>query len=141
MSKHSSGSSDKKFLIIILVITVGLLGIFVLATGSGQQADVQGASSNVTTAADGSQTVTVNVDSYGYSPRTLTAKAGVATTLLMSAKNAYGCEVSFTVPKMGIRTTLPSTGDTKFDLGSQPAGTKLTGTCTMGMYSFTINFN
>ncbi len=77
----------------------------------------------------------------GYSPRKINVKAGIPTILIMKSDRAYGCERAFRIPKLGISQILPENGNTEFDLGSQDAGTKLTGVCSMGMYYFEIFFD
>lgn len=76
----------------------------------------------------------------GYTPRVITARADMPLTLRMQTRGTFDCSSSFTIPSLGINKFLPSTGMTEFDIPSQAKGSKLTGVCSMGMYSFAINF-
>ena len=125
-----------------MIIGVVLVIGFFMITGlsNNNTSDAQGrAAQDVNTTTD-QQVVEVTV-SGGYYPRVIDAKAGVPTILKMKSESAYGCERAFRIPSLGIAQTLPADGETTFDLGSQRAGTRLTGSCSMGMYVFVINFN
>jgi hypothetical protein len=87
------------------------------------------------------QIIEVTARSGGYSPRKIEAKADVPTILIMKSEGAYGCERAFYIPDLNIGEILPENGQTQFDLGVQPKGTKLLGVCGMGMYYFQIFFN
>lgn len=76
----------------------------------------------------------------GYSPREVSAKAGVPTILKITSDNAYGCERAFTIPSLDIERTLPINGEETFDIGTFKAGDSLFASCSMGMYTFEINF-
>ena len=132
---------NKGALIFIGFTLIILLGFVVLLSGDGNTStQVQGATSNNVTMVDGKQLIEVTVAG-GYSPQSINAKAGVGTVLRMKSVNAYGCDVAFRMPSLGISKTLPVNGNTDFDLGTQALGTKLTGTCSMGMYTFEIKFS
>lgn len=77
----------------------------------------------------------------GYNPRQVSVKAGTPTMLEVQTKGSYDCSTSLVIPALNYETQLPSTGITKIDIPPQKAGTKITGLCSMGMYSFNINFN
>ncbi|OHA32255.1 MAG: hypothetical protein A2928_01210 [Candidatus Taylorbacteria bacterium RIFCSPLOWO2_01_FULL_45_15b] len=77
----------------------------------------------------------------GYSPRVTEAKAGVPTTLIMETRGTFDCSSALVIPSIGYRDYLPPSGTTEIELPPQKSGTKLQGLCTMGMYSFTVNFN
>ena len=126
------------FVVVIIVTVIVLIGFF--GSGSTTTGPVNGATKDTVTTTGDKQIVTVDVNG-GYSPGSITAKAGVPTILKMRSINASGCERAFRIPSLKISKTLPSSGDTDIDIGSQTAGTKLRGTCSMGMYNFTVNFN
>lgn len=77
----------------------------------------------------------------GYSPTVVNAKAGIDTELIVKTNATFDCSIAITIPKLKISEFLPTTGEKTFELGKQKAGTTLTGTCTMGMYSFKIKFS
>ena len=74
----------------------------------------------------------------GYFPRVTYAKAGVETVLRMESVNSYGCERAFRIPELQISEELPVQGPTDFLIGSEL--NELFGTCSMGMYTFSIKF-
>jgi len=76
----------------------------------------------------------------GYSPRQIKAKANMPTVLQMETKGTYDCTTAFTIPQLSYRTYLPATGITKIDIPKDKTIGSLTGTCSMGMYYFTVNF-
>ena len=88
---------------------------------------------------DGKQIITIKAKG-GYSPRAMTAKAGVPTEIHMDTNNTYDCSSALNIPSIGYRQYLPATGSTTIPLPPQPAGSTLRGLCAMGMYNFTIRF-
>lgn len=88
---------------------------------------------------DGKQVITITAKG-GYLPRTTTATAGVPTVLKIDTKGTYDCSVALAIPSIGYRNNLPPDGQTLIDVPPQPAGTSMRGVCSMGMYSFTVNF-
>lgn len=123
---------------IAVIVVIGF--VFLIGSGNNNSADVKGASSNVVSTSGDKQIIEVTVTG-GYSPRTINAKAGVPTIIRMKSDGAYGCERAFRIPSLGISKTLPASGNTDIEITSQNAGTSLRGSCSMGMYSFVINFN
>jgi hypothetical protein len=116
-------------------------------TTSGIETTTETSKSGTETTSQGAkQIIEVIANSGGYSPGKIDAKAGVPTTLVMKSEGAYGCERSFNVldpvaKKVLQSKILPENGETEFDLGTQAAGIKLIGVCSMGMYYFQITFN
>jgi hypothetical protein len=75
----------------------------------------------------------------GYLPRVSVAKAGIPTIIRFNTKGTFDCSSSVRIPSMNLFKSLPQSGTTDIDLGTQPAGT-LQGTCGMGMYPFEVEF-
>jgi len=88
---------------------------------------------------DGKQVIEIAVKG-GYSPKVVTAKAGVPTVLRFVTDNTFDCSSSLSIPAINYRNNLPRTGTTDVDVPAQAAGTKLQGACSMGMYGFTVDF-
>lgn len=88
----------------------------------------------------GVQTVVVTAHSNAYSPRNAHARSGVPTTLLVKTASTQGCIRSLVIPSLGIQQILPSTGETRIDLGVLRPG-RLAYTCGMGMYSGTVTID
>lgn len=59
----------------------------------------------------------------------------------MNTKNTYDCSAALVVKAANFREVLPESGTTEIDLGTPKAGDKIPGTCSMGMYNFSIIFN
>ncbi len=76
----------------------------------------------------------------GYFPKAQTAKANTPTTLRVKTNSTFDCSSAFTIPSLGIRKNLPPTGNTDITVPPQSPGTKLQGTCSMGMYNFEVGF-
>lgn len=123
---------------VAVIVVIGF--VFLIGSGNNNSAGVKGASSNVVSTSGDKQIIEVIVQG-GYSPRTINAKAGVPTIIRMKSDGAYGCERAFRIPSLGISKNLPSSGNTDIEITSQKAGISLRGSCSMGMYSFVINFN
>lgn len=83
-------------------------------------------------------TITINDD--GYSPNSLTVKAGSEVTLNIVNKGGGGCTQAFTLPKYNIQKIVPigSSDKVTFTAPNEP-GTQLAFMCSMGMFRGTIN--
>jgi len=76
----------------------------------------------------------------GYSPRVIKAKANMPTVLKMETKGTYDCSTAFVIPDLNYQQFLPATGITRIDIPIEKTVGSLTGTCSMGMYYFTVEF-
>lgn len=95
------------------------------------------ADASAATVTDGAQIVTITANTGSYSPKNVEAKSGVPTTLVVKTSGTQGCIRSLVFPSLGITKTLPSSGETRIDLGILQPG-RLDYTCGMGMYSAMI---
>jgi plastocyanin domain-containing protein len=122
----------------ISIITglVILGGIFWLATESFPP--TQSATANNVSVVNGQQIITIQAKG-GYQPRVSSAKAGLPTILRFETNGTFDCSASVRIPSLNIYKFLPQTGATDVDLGTPVAGT-LVGSCGMGMYPFSIEF-
>lgn len=75
----------------------------------------------------------------GYSPQNTVAKAGVPTVLRFITSGTFDCSLAVRIPSINYSKTLPQTGITDIDIGTQSAG-PFVGTCSMGMYPFRVDF-
>lgn len=89
------------------------------------------------TIAQGHQTVVISATSGGYAPAQTPAKAGLPTTLVIDSDQPAGCVRSFTIAALGVQKILPTSGQTRIELGTLAPGT-LAYACGMGMYTGTI---
>ncbi len=88
---------------------------------------------------DGVQYITINAGG-GYFPRVTQAKAGIPTKLIVKTNGVFDCSAALTIRSINYQKILPQTGEEVIDIGVPVSGVPLTGTCSMGMYNFTINF-
>ncbi len=86
---------------------------------------------------DGQQVVVITATTGSYSPDNVEVHAGVPTTLVVRTDDAQGCVRSFVIASRNEQRILPSTGDTRIDLGVLQPG-QLDYSCGMGMYTGTI---
>lgn len=126
--------------IFAVLFVAAVVGVALVSRGGGA-APVSAAPSAAVPVAQvpvGAQVVPITAKG-GYAPESSSAKAGVPTVLKVSTSGTYDCSTALRIPSLGISTRLPATGETVIDLGTPEAGV-LRGTCSMGMYSFEINF-
>lgn len=103
-----------------------------VATSNGRVAGVTAA--NV----GGSQEVSIDVFSSGYSPNNITLKSGVKTRLLLKTSNTSGCARSFTIPSLKLSKLLPESGTETLEFTPVKKG-PLVFSCSMGMYTGQFN--
>ncbi len=125
----------KPTVISILVAVVLIGGAFALTRKSDTTAV---ANANNVTVVDGKQIVEISAKG-GYQPRTSIAKAGIPTIIRFNTSGTFDCSSSVRIPSMNISKSLPQSGTTDIDIGTQEV-TTLQGTCGMGMYPFEIQF-
>lgn len=129
---------EKKIFIGIVVASLLLVGIIAYRPGASA-APPAGAVPAVQNA-DGSQTIDITARG-GYSPRLVSAKAGIPTTIRVITQDTYDCSASLVIPKVGLRKLLSSNGTEEINISADKAQGTLNGLCGMGMYSFKIVFN
>lgn len=82
---------------------------------------------------------TIEIASNGYTPQSISIKAGSQVTLHIKNIGGAGCTQSFTIPKLGLQKLVPvGTSDTiTFTAPSEPG--QLPFMCSMGMFRGTFN--
>jgi plastocyanin domain-containing protein len=120
--------------VIVAVVLIG--GAFMLTRSGGDTSQVTNA--NNVNIVDGKQIIEISAKG-GYQPRKSIAKAGIPTIIRFNTKGTFDCSSSVRIPSMNISKSLPQTGSTDIDIGSQKVAT-LQGTCGMGMYPFEVEF-
>lgn len=88
---------------------------------------------------DGVQYITINAGG-GYFPRVTEAQAGIPTKLIVKTNGVFDCSAALTIRSINYQKVLPQTGEEIIDIGTPVSGVPFSGTCSMGMYSFLINF-
>ncbi len=76
----------------------------------------------------------------GYTPKEITAKAGIPVILKMKTQGTFDCSSTFAIPQLNIRESLQATGEKSITIPAQKAGATVQGVCGMGMYSLVIKF-
>ncbi|TSD01984.1 MAG: hypothetical protein Athens071424_227 [Parcubacteria group bacterium Athens0714_24] len=128
-----------KATIISIIFSVALIAGVIIFFGSGSGASSSPEQNNVSIV-DGKQIIEISAKG-GYSPRNTTAKANIPTVLRIKTQGTFDCSSALVIPSIGYRKNLPSSGETDIELPLQKTGSIIKGFCTMGMYSFKINFN
>jgi len=128
----------KTTLIILTIILIALVAsIFIIGPKINSNSSISAENSEIK---DSVQYITIKAGG-GYSPKLSSVKANMPTKLIVKTNGAYDCSSSLIIHSIGFQKILPQTGETEIDLGTQKAGESLQGVCSMGMYSFLINFN
>jgi uncharacterized protein len=128
---------NKTALIIIttgLIVGIGIIFVGVLRPNNNASQAVKNSEIR-----DGVQYVTIDAKG-GYFPRISTAKAGIPTKLIVKTNGTYDCSSSLVIRSFGFQKILPQTGKTEIDIGIPKAGESFQGLCSMGMYSFQVEF-
>ncbi len=126
-----------KATIISIIIAIALIGgAFMLTNNNGNTE--QGGNVNHVSIIDGKQIVEITARG-GYQPRKSIAKAGIPTIIRFNTNGTFDCSSSVRIPSMDISKSLPQTGSTDIDIGTQKVVT-LQGMCGMGMYQFEVEF-
>lgn len=134
----------KNTILAIIAATVLIVFALVLTSsrGSNKQQNTntsaEVASVNNVSIVDGKQIIEIQAKG-GYTPRKSIAKEGIPTILRMNTSGTFDCSSSVRIPSMNLFKSLPQSGVTDIDLGTQKTGT-LNGSCGMGMYPFEIDF-
>jgi plastocyanin domain-containing protein len=126
-----------KATIISIIAAAILIGGAFMLTRTGSDTG-QVANANNVSIVDGKQIIEISAKG-GYQPRKSIAKAGIPTIIRFNTKGTFDCSSSVRIPSMNISKSLPQTGSTDIDIGSQQVAT-LQGTCGMGMYPFEVEF-
>ncbi len=88
---------------------------------------------------NGTQSLAVLASGWYY-PLSYVARAGVPSILRIYTNNTYDCSRALLLPELRVRRNLPATGVVEIPIPAKQKGETLFGTCSMGMYTFTIRF-
>ena len=130
MNKNSS------VIILIIVLIVGLSVVLLVSSKSKNKLNEPVQNVEVRY---GVQYVTINAKG-GYSPQVSNARAGIPTKLIVKTNGTFDCSSALVIRQLNFQKILSQTGEEIIDLGIPKAGEPLQGLCSMGMYSFLINF-
>ncbi len=129
----------KGLIISFLIAGVFIGGIVFLLSREKAGGGKQGSTTNVSII-DGKQVIEITAKGL-YSPKNTVAKADMPTVIKMKTSGTFDCTKSLNFPSLKIRKFLPPTGETLIELPEQKSGSSIKGICSMGMYSFVVNFN
>lgn len=87
---------------------------------------------------DGTQIIDIGVKG-GYEPRSTIAKAGLPTIVRFTTKGTFDCSIAVRIPSLGLGENLSMNGTVDIPIGTSTPGV-LRGNCSMGMYTFDIDF-
>ncbi len=132
-------NSSSKHIAVSIVISVLIIAGAMVYVGAGRDEGGEPAATNVVSVVDGRQIIDIAARG-GYSPRKIAAKAGIPTVLRVTTKNTYDCSVALTIPKLDYKKFLGSTAVTDIPVSAEQATGTLRGLCSMGMYSFSVDF-
>lgn len=130
----------KTILSIILIAVIVISGLIFFSEKSLNSKNSGTETANNVSMVEGKQIITINAKG-GYLPKVSAAKAEVPTVLKIDTKGTFDCSTSLRIPSLGYFKNLPPSGETLIDVPPQKTGTSLKGICSMGMYSFSVNFN
>lgn len=77
----------------------------------------------------------------GYTPEISSAEGGLPTKLIVTTEESFDCSAALIIRSIDYKKILPQTGEEIIDLGTPKEGDSIEGVCSMGMYSFVVNFS
>lgn len=83
--------------------------------------------------------VSINIESLGYNPNTVTVKAGQIVTINLKNTSGSGCSQAFTIPSLGIQKVVPVGSSDVITFTAPNSPTQIPFMCSMGMYRGVIN--
>jgi len=115
------------------IIIAGIFVAVLLTTGVSKPAEA------VVLGLDMPQVITITAKA-GYTPNQVTAQANLGSILRIVTDKTYDCTSTLRIPQLNVNRLLPNSGVTEIPVVAQAPGSEITGTCSMGMYKFTIKF-
>ncbi len=85
------------------------------------------------------QSAIININNTGYSPNTLTFKAGSDVTISIQNQDSYTCASAFTIPYFKYQKVIRAGQTEKISLKMPSQPTQIPFMCSMGMYRGVIN--
>jgi len=126
--------------IFALAISAVLVGwAFWLVSLKPAEQGAGGAGSVAVSLVDGKQIIDITAKG-GYSPQSVTAKAGIPTVLRVTTNGTFDCSASVVIPKLSYQKFLQPSATEDIEIPAEQATGTLRGLCAMGMYNFQIKF-
>ena len=130
-----------KQILVSVIVTVVLIGgaFWFVSANPTSTPSVAGENASAVSVVDGKQIIEITAKG-GYSPREVTAQAGLPTVLRIRTNGTFDCSSSLVIPKLSYQKFLESTAVEEIEVSSDMARGELQGLCSMGMYNFSVNF-
>src|SRR3989338_9626595 len=113
-----------KISVAVFVIIISVAGLMIVfATGGSNNTAPETVE---TVIENGKQIITITAKG-GYSPRNVTAQAGIPTLLRIKTNSTFDCSASLLIPKLGVNATLQPTGTKEIDISAAMAKGKIDG--------------
>lgn len=124
-----------------IILSLGLLAALLIVFVGNSNRDGQVGNEPVENSEikDGVQYITINAKG-GYTPAVSIAKAGIPSKLIVKTNGTFDCSLALVIRSIGFQKILEQTGEEVIDVGVPKAGDTISGVCSMGMYSFAVNF-
>lgn len=126
-------------ILIAFVVSVVLISWAFFIVSAKPSVEKEIAATSAVSFVDGKQIIDLSAKE-GYSPRIISAKAGVPTVLRVSTDRTFDCSASLVIPKLSYQKLLQSSGVEEITISADQAQGNLQGLCSMGMYGFQIQF-
>jgi len=123
------------FIVSILVAVLIIGGAILLEKNSGTSS----VETQSITMESGTQVIAITAKG-GFTPKLTTAKAETPTVIKVKTNGTYDCSSTLNIPELGITKIMEPTDEIEILVPPQKSGSELTGTCSMGMYNFSIRF-
>lgn len=134
-----SNGVNKQLFISLVFCALLVAGAVWIASARPSASAGPSAGAPTATIIDGKQIIDITAKG-GYSPREVTAKAGVPTVLRVTTNGTFDCSASLVIPKLSYQKFLQPSGTEEITIPAEQAQGTLQGLCAMGMYNFRIIF-
>ncbi len=141
-TEHTSTSTRARSFAVPVALSLLILLVIAVIVGSGRGREdavvtepVAGENARIE---DGVQIVEIYAKG-GYRPESSVATSGIPTVLRFVTEGSFDCSTSLRIPELELDRTLPLTGVVDIDVGTRTKGV-LSGSCSMGMYHFSVEF-
>lgn len=121
---------------LILLLLIGMVSFIAQKPKTTEEVVL---SNSVVIADDGRQIIEITAKN-GFLPSSVTARAGVNTVLRVKTSNTIDCSNVLNIPSLGVSKQLPLSGNTDIEIPAQASGSEISGTCSVGHYSFRVKF-
>lgn len=130
---------SKQIFISLVICGLLIVGAVWLTSRQSPDTNIPNPGTPAASVVDGKQIIDISAKG-GYSPRMITAKAGVPTVLRVITRGTFDCSASLVIPKLSYQKFLQPSGTEEINISAEQAQGTVQGLCAMGMYNFRIVF-